>query len=174
MSYPLQHLMSKMRLCEQPCAVTTGDTGSDSRSYDELRPCQSWLLFALQVCAARLKRAQRATWLTRLQSADGPPVAIMMLSLTRTTAPVRFAQPSIVRVVAPSRGSLVVQNAHKKGTGAVKNGRDSKSKSRGVKVFGGQPVTPGGIIVRQLGNKVCVSAAVSLCFCHLHAGSKVR
>eukprot|EP00983_Pelagomonas_calceolata_P024708 778279-Pelagomonas_calceolata.AAC.1 len=59
-------------------------------------------------------------------------------------------------VVAPaaSRRMLVVQNAHKKGAGSTKNGRDSNSKSRGVKVFGGQPVKAGGIIVRQTGSTV--------------------
>jgi large subunit ribosomal protein L27 len=43
--------------------------------------------------------------------------------------------------------------AHKKGQGSSKNGRDSKSQRRGVKVFGGQRVTAGSIIVRQLGTK---------------------
>eukprot|EP00892_Ulva_mutabilis_P003322 jgi/Ulvmu1/1361/UM011_0089.1 len=55
-------------------------------------------------------------------------------------------------VVAPRR-ALVIQNAHKKGAGSTKNGRDSNPKFRGVKVYGGQPIHPGGIIVRQLGNK---------------------
>ncbi|MEE6188292.1 50S ribosomal protein L27 [Mycovorax composti] len=41
--------------------------------------------------------------------------------------------------------------AHKKGEGSVKNGRDSESKRLGVKVFGGQPVIAGNIIVRQRG-----------------------
>ncbi|QDZ24788.1 ribosomal protein L27 [Chloropicon primus] len=50
-----------------------------------------------------------------------------------------------------SRGSLVIQCAHKKGSGSTKNGRDSNSKRLGVKVYGGQVVTPGGIIVRQRG-----------------------
>jgi len=53
-----------------------------------------------------------------------------------------------------SRRMLVVQNAHKKGAGSTKNGRDSNSKSRGVKVLGGQPVKAGGIIVRQTGSTV--------------------
>ncbi len=43
--------------------------------------------------------------------------------------------------------------AHKKGQGSVKNGRDSRSQRLGVKVFGGQPVRAGGIIVRQRGTK---------------------
>ncbi len=42
--------------------------------------------------------------------------------------------------------------AHKKGQGSVKNGRDSKPQYRGVKRFGGEAVTAGTIIVRQVGN----------------------
>ena len=41
--------------------------------------------------------------------------------------------------------------AHKKGEGSVKNGRDSQSKRLGVKIFGGQPVISGNIILRQRG-----------------------
>ncbi len=41
--------------------------------------------------------------------------------------------------------------AHKKGEGSVKNGRDSKSKRLGVKIFGGQPAISGNVIVRQRG-----------------------
>ena len=41
--------------------------------------------------------------------------------------------------------------AHKKGEGSVKNGRDSQSKRLGVKIYGGQPVNSGNIIVRQRG-----------------------
>ena len=43
--------------------------------------------------------------------------------------------------------------AHKKGQGSSRNGRDSNSKRRGVKRFGGQPVTAGTILVRQVGTK---------------------
>ncbi len=43
--------------------------------------------------------------------------------------------------------------AHKKGGGSSRNGRDSNSKRLGVKVFGGQAVVPGNIIVRQRGTK---------------------
>ena len=43
--------------------------------------------------------------------------------------------------------------AHKKGQGSVKNGRDSNSKRRGVKKFGGEVVIPGNIIIRQCGTK---------------------
>ena len=49
---------------------------------------------------------------------------------------------------------LTIEAAHKKGAGSTKNGRDSNSKRRGVKVYGGQPVPAGGIIIRQLGTKV--------------------
>ncbi|MEG3436943.1 50S ribosomal protein L27 [Pannus brasiliensis CCIBt3594] len=44
--------------------------------------------------------------------------------------------------------------AHKKGTGSTRNGRDSRSKRLGVKIYGGQAVKAGGIIVRQRGTKV--------------------
>ncbi len=43
--------------------------------------------------------------------------------------------------------------AHKKAGGSSKNGRDSNGQRRGVKVFGGQKVKAGNIIVRQLGTK---------------------
>ena len=43
--------------------------------------------------------------------------------------------------------------AHKKGQGSVKNGRDSNSKRRGVKKFGGESVIAGNIILRQCGTK---------------------
>ncbi len=43
--------------------------------------------------------------------------------------------------------------AHKKGQGSVKNGRDSNAQRRGVKTFGGQFVTVGSILVRQVGTK---------------------
>jgi large subunit ribosomal protein L27 len=44
--------------------------------------------------------------------------------------------------------------AHKKGGGSSRNGRDSTSKRLGVKVFGGQAVTAGAIIVRQRGTRI--------------------
>lgn len=42
--------------------------------------------------------------------------------------------------------------AHKKGQGATRNGRDSNAQYRGVKVFGGQTVKAGNILVRQVGS----------------------
>ena len=50
--------------------------------------------------------------------------------------------------------------AHKKGGGSSKNGRDSQSKRLGVKVYGGQKVISGNIIVRQRGT-------------HIHPGENV-
>ncbi len=41
--------------------------------------------------------------------------------------------------------------AHKKGQGSTSNGRDSNAQHRGVKLYGGQEVKIGGIIVRQCG-----------------------
>ena len=43
--------------------------------------------------------------------------------------------------------------AHKKGLGSSRNGRDSQSKRLGVKLYGGQAVAAGNIIVRQRGTK---------------------
>lgn len=43
--------------------------------------------------------------------------------------------------------------AHKKGQGSSRNGRDSNGQRRGVKVFGGQSVQPGNIILRQCGTR---------------------
>jgi len=43
--------------------------------------------------------------------------------------------------------------AHKKGVGSSKNGRESHSKRLGIKIYGGQKVIAGNIIVRQRGTK---------------------
>ena len=43
--------------------------------------------------------------------------------------------------------------AHKKGQGSTKNGRDSNAQHRGVKRFGGELVSAGTILVRQVGTK---------------------
>lgn len=43
--------------------------------------------------------------------------------------------------------------AHKKGAGSSRNGRESESKRLGVKVYGGQQVIAGNIIVRQRGTR---------------------
>jgi large subunit ribosomal protein L27 len=44
--------------------------------------------------------------------------------------------------------------AHKKGQGSSRNGRDSQGQRRGVKIYGGQVVRAGNIIVRQLGTVI--------------------
>ena len=44
--------------------------------------------------------------------------------------------------------------AHKKAGGSSRNGRDSNGQRRGVKRFGGQTVSAGNILVRQLGTKL--------------------
>ena len=44
--------------------------------------------------------------------------------------------------------------AHKKGLGSSRNGRDSNAQRLGVKVFGGQMVPGGSILVRQRGTKI--------------------
>jgi len=44
--------------------------------------------------------------------------------------------------------------AHKKGAGSTRNGRDSNSQRRGVKVYGGETVRAGNIIVRQVGETI--------------------
>ncbi|RLJ18095.1 50S ribosomal protein L27 [bacterium endosymbiont of Escarpia laminata] len=44
--------------------------------------------------------------------------------------------------------------AHKKAGGSTRNGRDSESKRLGVKIFGGEAISAGSIIVRQRGTRV--------------------
>ncbi|GAB4401896.1 MAG: 50S ribosomal protein L27 [Rhodoferax sp.] len=52
--------------------------------------------------------------------------------------------------------------AHKKGGGSTRNGRDSKPKMLGVKVYGGQNISAGGIIVRQRGTQFHPGANVGI------------
>lgn len=52
--------------------------------------------------------------------------------------------------------------AHKKGGGSSRNGRDSKPKMLGVKIYGGQLVDAGTILVRQRGSKITAGAGVGL------------
>ena len=52
--------------------------------------------------------------------------------------------------------------AHKKGLGSSKNGRDSNAQRLGVKVFGGQTILGGGIIVRQRGTRIHPGVNVGL------------
>jgi len=52
--------------------------------------------------------------------------------------------------------------AHKKGQGSSRNGRDSNAQRRGVKVFGGQAVSAGSILVRQVGTVIHPGTNVKL------------
>jgi large subunit ribosomal protein L27 len=52
--------------------------------------------------------------------------------------------------------------AHKKAGGSSRNGRDSKAKRLGVKIFGGERVNAGQILVRQRGTKVHPGANVGI------------
>ncbi len=52
--------------------------------------------------------------------------------------------------------------SHKKAGGSSRNGRDSNAQRRGVKKFGGQVVTAGSILVRQLGTKIHPGTNVGL------------
>ena len=52
--------------------------------------------------------------------------------------------------------------AHKKGVGSSRNGRDSNAQRRGVKVYGGQAVSAGSILVRQLGTKIHAGTNVGI------------
>lgn len=52
--------------------------------------------------------------------------------------------------------------AHKKAAGSTRNGRDSESKRLGVKLFGGQAVAPGNIIVRQRGTRFHAGTGVGI------------
>jgi large subunit ribosomal protein L27 len=52
--------------------------------------------------------------------------------------------------------------AHKKGVGSSRNGRDSQSKRLGVKLYDGQVVRAGGIIMRQRGTKIVAGNNVGL------------
>lgn len=52
--------------------------------------------------------------------------------------------------------------AHKKAGGSTRNGRDSNGQRRGIKVYGGQVVKAGNILVRQLGTRIHPGANVGV------------
>lgn len=52
--------------------------------------------------------------------------------------------------------------AHKKGAGSTRNGRDSNSQRRGTKVYGGERVRAGNILVRQVGSSIAPGKNVGL------------
>ncbi len=52
--------------------------------------------------------------------------------------------------------------AHKKGAGSTRNGRSSNSQRRGVKVYGGEAVVAGNVLVRQVGGTIAAGKNVGL------------
>jgi large subunit ribosomal protein L27 len=52
--------------------------------------------------------------------------------------------------------------AHKKGGGSSRNGRDSQSQRLGVKVYGGEQVTAGAVLVRQRGTRILAGPGVGV------------
>jgi large subunit ribosomal protein L27 len=52
--------------------------------------------------------------------------------------------------------------SHKKGQGSSRNGRDSNAQRRGVKVYGGERVRAGAILVRQVGTRIHPGTNVGL------------
>src|ERR1700722_10131750 len=52
--------------------------------------------------------------------------------------------------------------AHKKGAGSTRNGRSSNSQRRGVKVYGGEEVLAGNVLVRQVGGTIAAGKNVGL------------
>ena len=52
--------------------------------------------------------------------------------------------------------------SHKKGQGSSRNGRDSNGQRRGVKAYGGEHVTAGSILVRQVGTSIHAGANVGV------------
>ena len=52
--------------------------------------------------------------------------------------------------------------AHKKGQGSSRNGRDTAGKRRGIKVFAGETVAIGNILVRQLGTRIHPGVGVGM------------
>jgi large subunit ribosomal protein L27 len=52
--------------------------------------------------------------------------------------------------------------AHKKGGGSSRNGRDSNPQMLGVKIYGGQLVTAGAILVRQRGTRIAAGEGVGI------------
>ncbi|HTO09507.1 MAG TPA: 50S ribosomal protein L27 [Myxococcota bacterium] len=52
--------------------------------------------------------------------------------------------------------------AHKKGQGSTRNGRDSNSQRRGTKVYGGETVRAGQVLVRQVGTVIHAGRGVGM------------
>jgi large subunit ribosomal protein L27 len=59
-----------------------------------------------------------------------------------------------LNAAAPTAAKQDSIMAHKKGQGSSRNGRDSPGQHRGIKIYGGEAVVPGNILVRQVGTVV--------------------
>ena len=70
------------------------------------------------------------------------------------TCSIAFVPAFVSFPVSVTTRTLVISVAHKKGAGSTRNGRDSNSQRRGVKMFGSQKAIAGNILIRQLGAKV--------------------
>ena len=103
----------------------------------------------------RLARAfAAATADTRRRTMHAAALSSKISTSALRLAPARRANDAQPR-------TAVIECAHKKGTGSVKNGRDGNAKYLGVKKYGEEKVTTGCIIVRQRGNKVRTSRGSS-------------
>jgi hypothetical protein len=106
------------------------------------------------MCPARAARLAVPRWHYRAERR--PPRQTGMACSSRASAfagaQVAFVPPTRRCGAAP--GVLVVECAHKKGAGSVKNGQDSEAKRLGVKIYGDQPAFSGNIILRQRGTVV--------------------
>merc|ERR1712147_376043 len=98
------------------------------------------LIILIMSCLASSFLAASATSLSFARNVTGSSFAVATTTTSTTTS-------------TSSKFSFTVEAAHKKGTGSVKNGRDSNPKYRGVKLYGQEKCRAGNIIVRQLGNK---------------------
>ena len=92
------------------------------------------------------------------------PSSVAMFATASTSMTTLSSKITSALRLAPARRATnaqprtaVIECAHKKGTGSVKNGRDGNAKYLGVKKYGEEKVTTGCIIVRQRGNKVRTS-----------------
>lgn len=113
-------------------------------------------LFRLALLHSRSKQhikrwepsARSIVWQLRKVSAVRRPLLLhLRVSLMSLRKPITYFQ------------TLKNWCKNSQGGGSTKNGRDSNAQRRGVKVYGGQPVKAGGIIVRQVGTTVsCLEA----------------
>jgi|EP00670_Eutreptiella_braarudii_P006882 large subunit ribosomal protein L27 len=110
-----------------------------------------------QVAAVEEPTVNREALLQAVIAGGATFLATLCLTVVGSSAAQSLFVAPAAPVMAPAYygqavNGLHVMEAHKKGAGSTKNGRDSNSKRRGVKVYGDQPVKAGGIIVRQVGS----------------------